>query len=131
VVQKSDGEAVGGLIPRSPDPLDQGRSVRSQLGVATSKSEPELAAERSWRLGLDPLLLTDHDTTGAAFRLEVVSRQRVVVGQEINTTDGDLIGLFLQQRIPPGLAARQPALEIKIRLASSISSIDMVDLGGT
>jgi predicted metal-dependent phosphoesterase TrpH len=36
-----------------------------------------------------------------------------VVGEEITTTDGELIGLFLQNRISPGLPARQTALEIK------------------
>jgi len=36
-----------------------------------------------------------------------------VVGEEITTSDGELIGLFLLRRIPPGLTARQTALEIK------------------
>lgn len=78
-----------------------------------SKSEPELVADRSRRLGLEPVFITDHDTTLAAVRLQVTSRRRVVVGEEITTTDGELIGLFLQRRIPPGLTARQTALEIK------------------
>ena len=78
-----------------------------------SKSEPELVADRSRRLGLDPLFLTDHDTTVAAFRLQVLGRERVVVGEEITTSDGELIGLFLERRIPPGLTARQTALDIK------------------
>ena len=78
-----------------------------------SKSKPEQLAEQSRRLGLDPIFLTDHDTTVAAVRLQIVSRQRVVVGEEITTTDGELIGLFLQRRIRPGLTARQTALEIK------------------
>ena len=78
-----------------------------------SSSTPERVAARSWRLGLDPLFLTDHDTALAAFRLQVASRRRVVVGEEITTSDGELIGLFLLRRIPPGLTARQTALEIK------------------
>jgi predicted metal-dependent phosphoesterase TrpH len=78
-----------------------------------SKSDPELVAERSWRLGLEPVFLTDHDTTVAAVRLQVLSRRRIVVGEEITTTDGELIGLFLQRRIRAGLTARQTALEIK------------------
>jgi predicted metal-dependent phosphoesterase TrpH len=78
-----------------------------------SKTEPEQIANRSRRLGLDPIFVTDHDTTLAAVRLQVTSRQRVVVGEEITTTDGELIGLFLERRIPPGLTARQTAIEIK------------------
>ena len=82
-----------------------------------SKSEPELIADRSRRLGLDPLFITDHDTTVGARRLQVAVSQRVVVGEEITTTDGELIGLFLQKGIPAGLTARQTALEIKDQAA--------------
>lgn len=78
-----------------------------------SKAEPELVARRSWRLGLDPIFLTDHDTTLAASRLKIGSSRRVVVGEEITSSDGELIGLFLQRQISPGLTARQTALEIK------------------
>lgn len=80
---------------------------------ADSRSKPEEVASRSWRLGLDPTFLTDHDTTAAAIRLQIISRQRVVVGEEITTTDGELIGLFLKRRVRPGLTARETALEIK------------------
>ncbi len=78
-----------------------------------SKTEADQLADRSRQLGLDPFFLTDHDTTLAAIRLQIASPQRIVVGEEITTTDGELIGLFLQRRIPPGLTARQTALEIK------------------
>jgi predicted metal-dependent phosphoesterase TrpH len=113
MVQKSNGDVVGGLT------LDCTKLViRVDLHVHSSasfdsKSEPELIADRTERLGLDPLFLTDHDTTLAAVSLQVASQRRVVVGEEITTTDGELIGLFLKQRIAPGLTARQTALEIK------------------
>jgi predicted metal-dependent phosphoesterase TrpH len=92
--------------------------VRVDLHVHSSASfdcntEPNRLAEQCHRLGLEPIFVTDHDTTVAAVRLQVLSRQRVVVGEEITTTDGELIGLFLQRRIRPGLTARQTALEIK------------------
>jgi predicted metal-dependent phosphoesterase TrpH len=92
--------------------------IRVDLHVHTSASfdskiEPEQLAGRTRQLGLDPIFITDHDTTLAAMRLQVASRRRVVVGEEITTTDGELMGLFLQRRIPPGLTARQTALEIK------------------
>jgi len=78
-----------------------------------SRSAPELVVDRGRRLGLDPIFLTDHDTTRAAVRLQASSRQRVVVGEEITTAQGELIGLFLGRRIRPGLTARQTAIEIK------------------
>ena len=92
--------------------------VRVDLHSHTSAStdcttDPTRFAEQCDRLGLAPIFVTDHDTTVAAARLQVVSRQRVVIGEEITTTEGELIGLFLQNRIRPGLTARQTALEIK------------------
>lgn len=92
--------------------------IRVDLHVHSSASfdcttEPILLVERCHRLGLAPIFLTDHDTTLAGIRLQVASQHRVVVGEEIATVDGELIGLFLQHRIPPGLTARETALEIK------------------
>lgn len=59
------------------------------------------------------MFVTDHDTTVAAFRLQAALGRAVVVGEEITTSDGELIGLFLRQRIPPGLSALETAREIK------------------
>jgi predicted metal-dependent phosphoesterase TrpH len=45
--------------------------------------------------------ITDHNVTSAA--AEAAGRElgiRVIVGEEITTQDGDLIGLFLRERIP-------------------------------
>jgi predicted metal-dependent phosphoesterase TrpH len=78
-----------------------------------SKSEPEQIAAQCSRLGLDPIFLTDHDTTLAGARLQVASQTRVVVGEEITTVEGELIGLFLQRRVRPGMTARETAIEIK------------------
>jgi predicted metal-dependent phosphoesterase TrpH len=94
------------------------RLIRVDLHVHTSassdsKTAPAQLADRSHLLGLDPIFITDHDTTAAAFGLQIASRQRVVVGQEITTTEGELIGLFLQKPIPPGLTAKQTALAIR------------------
>ena len=94
------------------------RLIRVDLHVHSSasfdsKSEPEQIAARGRRLGLDPIFLTDHDTTAAALRLRGDGRQRVVVGEEITTSDGELIGLFLERPIRPRLTARQTAIEIK------------------
>ena len=58
--------------------------------------------------GLTHLAITDHDRVDGA--LEARERAAtdapglaVLVGQEIRTTAGDLIGLFLHESIPPGL----------------------------
>jgi predicted metal-dependent phosphoesterase TrpH len=63
-------------------------------------------------LGLSPVFLTDHDTIDGALKLRAAD-VRVVVGEEIATADGELIGLFLNEAIPAGLPAREAVRRIK------------------
>ena len=61
----------------------------------------EELAERARQTGLDVVCITDHNVTSAA--VDAAERElgvRVVVGEEIRTPDGDVIGLFLTERIP-------------------------------
>jgi hypothetical protein len=61
----------------------------------------EELAERARQTGLDVVCITDHNVTTAA--VQATERDlgvRIVVGEEIRTPDGDVIGLFLTERIP-------------------------------
>lgn len=55
--------------------------------------------------GLTAIAITDHDTIEGALRAKDagVAGITVIVGQETRTTEGDLILLFLRERIPSGL----------------------------
>jgi predicted metal-dependent phosphoesterase TrpH len=58
-------------------------------------------AEQVERNGLDVICITDHNvTTAAVAAAERDIGARVIVGEEIRTQQGDLIGLFLTERIP-------------------------------
>jgi predicted metal-dependent phosphoesterase TrpH len=57
--------------------------------------------------------ITDHDTIEGAVRFREMTNAEVIVGEEISTREGHLIGLFLQERIPPGLGVRETALAIR------------------
>lgn len=70
-------------------------------------------AARCGQLGLSPVFLTDHDTIAGAARLRAAGRERVVVGQEVMTSAGELIGLFLEEPVQSGLKPRDAAYEIK------------------
>jgi predicted metal-dependent phosphoesterase TrpH len=59
------------------------------------------------------VFLTDHDTISGAMHLQGLRNQNVVVGEEVMTTDGELIGLFLEQPVPAGLTPQEAALRIK------------------
>jgi predicted metal-dependent phosphoesterase TrpH len=61
----------------------------------------EELADRARQAGLDVVCVTDHNVTHAA--VAAAERDlgvRVIVGEEVRTPDGDVIGLFLTERIP-------------------------------
>jgi hypothetical protein len=61
----------------------------------------EELADRARQADLDVVCVTDHNVTHAA--VAAAERDlgvRVIVGEEVRTPDGDVIGLFLTERIP-------------------------------
>jgi predicted metal-dependent phosphoesterase TrpH len=62
---------------------------------------------------LDVVAITDHDQIGGALAARAFAARRpdlgveVVVGEEISSRNGHLIGLFLEERVPPGLSAER------------------------
>lgn len=65
----------------------------------------EQLAGRARQAGLDAVCVTDHNLTSAAVAAaEAAARGelgvRIIVGEEIRTPSGDVIGLFLTERIP-------------------------------
>ncbi len=71
----------------------------------------EQLAERAQQAGLDVVCITDHNEISAAVTATDLG-VRVIVGEEIRTPDGDIIGLFLTERIPYVL----PAAEVIARI---------------
>jgi hypothetical protein len=57
------------------------------------------------RAGIDCVAITDHNTITGALKLRDSGKIRVIVGEEISTTAGELLGLFLTEPITPGLPA--------------------------
>ena len=57
--------------------------------------------------GLTNLAITDHDRIDVAAEAQALAPAglTVIVGEEVKTRDGDLICLFLDRAIPPGLSA--------------------------
>lgn len=77
----------------------------------TSLQEIEAAAIGA---GIDVVCITDHGTTlGAEEALELFTKIDVVVGQECRTWAGEIIGLFLQERIPGNLQPEAVVAAIK------------------
>lgn len=61
----------------------------------------------------DVLGITDHNRIDGAVDLAERASFRVVVGMEIDTAEGELIGLFLHEPVPPRLGAFETAERIR------------------
>lgn len=63
--------------------------------------------------GLSKVAITDHNTIEGALRARELAPDLIIVGQEIDTTMGELIAYFLQEPIPRGLAPSEAILRLK------------------
>jgi predicted metal-dependent phosphoesterase TrpH len=59
---------------------------------------------------LNVIAITDHDRIDFALKArEILGEKHIIVGQEVTTTDGDIIGLYLKNPISVGLTAKEAA----------------------
>src|SRR5438445_10866334 len=83
---------------------------RTRTDASDGWPTPLQLVERAARLaGLDVMAVTDHDTIEGALRAAEYAARRsklqVVVGEEVSSLDGHIIGLFLEQGVKPGRSA--------------------------
>jgi predicted metal-dependent phosphoesterase TrpH len=78
-----------------------------------SSTTPEELEQAVVASGLDVLCITDHNAIKGAVELEHALPCRVIVGEEVRTSRGELIGLFLRDRIPFGLSPEEAAHQIR------------------
>ena len=74
-----------------------------------SLSDPAKVVKAAAQRGLTHLAITDHDRIDGALvaRDAAPPELAVIVGEEIRTADGDLIALWIEERIPSGLPAEE------------------------
>jgi len=80
-----------------------------------SLSDPRKMIAKAVRLGLTHLAITDHERVDGAQRARDMAppELQIIVGEEIKSRDGDIIGLFLEHAVPPGLSAAETAAAIR------------------
>lgn len=103
--------------PHLADPLPAGW-VRADLHTHTMWSgdcttTPDEVVEAVVDSGIDVLCITDHNAVAGAERLRAELPCRVVVGEELRVGRGEVIGLFLDERIPGGLRPMDAARRIR------------------
>ncbi len=95
--------------PRAGPP--SGPTGRADLHIHTLASDGtsgvlEILDHVERSTGLDVIAITDHERIDAAVAARAIARDRglrveVIVGEEVTTRGGHLLGLFLERRVPP------------------------------
>lgn len=76
--------------------------------------EPAELVRRARQAGLDRIAVTDHNRMDGAWEAHALDPSLIIPGEEIDCADGsDVIGLFLHEAIPPGLAVEEVAERIR------------------
>lgn len=64
---------------------------------------------------LDYVAITDHNETRFARMLHNKLGDKIIIGEEIATQQGEIIGLFLKETIPGGLSIEETVAQIKLQ----------------
>jgi predicted metal-dependent phosphoesterase TrpH len=62
---------------------------------------------------LDVIAITDHNTIDYALQVQAQLGDKIIVGEEIMTTQGEIIGLYLKELVPAGLSVQETCRRIK------------------
>lgn len=69
-----------------------------------SLTREEVLIEAARKRGLGKVAVTDHNAIQGAIRAHALAPELVIVGEEILTKKGEMLGYFLQEEIPSGLS---------------------------
>jgi hypothetical protein len=87
------------------------------LKFPESSSDPEDVVKTAKQVGLSVLCITDHNSIAGALKAKEYAKNdpdiEVVIGEEVSTRDGEVIGLFLTEEIPMDLSAEETILRIR------------------
>ena len=87
-------------------------TIYSYDGTATVQA----VLRRAREIGLNVIAITDHDEiAGALEAVKLASHYgvEVIPGSEITTAEGDLLALFIREKIQPGLSLIETLLRVK------------------
>ncbi|MBC7233199.1 MAG: PHP domain-containing protein [Chloroflexi bacterium] len=99
-------------------PQDNSVRIKVDLHIHTCYSPDSLTSleaviAAALERGLGALAITDHNAIQGALALQRMAPFPVIIGEEILTSEGDIIGLFLQELIPPRLTPLQTIARIR------------------
>ena len=78
-----------------------------------STTTPSSIVKRCLAKGIDCIAITDHNTIAGAEEVRQIAPFNVIIGEEIKSAGGDIIGLFLTEQVPSLLSPIETAEAIK------------------
>ena len=78
-----------------------------------SLSKGEALYRQAKRLGLGKLVITDHNSTKTVFELQKMYPDYVIAGEEILTTKGEILAIFVKEELPKGIAPLEAFKRLK------------------
>lgn len=69
--------------------------------------------EHCVKYGINCVNVCDHNTTEGARKLKAIAPFNVIVSEEIETPEGEIMGLFLHETIPAGLSPEETINQIR------------------
>ena len=78
-----------------------------------SLTRPEDLVNTCRRKGIDRVVVTDHNTIAGARAAQAIDPERVIVGEEIMTTRGEILAAFVSEEIPKGLTPKETIRRLK------------------
>jgi hypothetical protein len=69
--------------------------------------------DRCLEVGINCVAISDHNTIAGALKLKEMAPFKVIVAEEVMTSVGELMGLFLTEGVPKGLSAEETIARIK------------------
>ena len=87
-----------------------------KLKFPDSVEEPRNILKVAKKRGIEIVAITDHNTIRGGVEAKKLEKEfgvEVIVGSEVMTTEGEIIGLFLNEEIPKGLSSEETIELIK------------------
>lgn len=73
----------------------------------------EKIIQRCHELGINCIAIADHGTAEGALKMQKIAPFTVIVAEEILTTQGEIMGMFLRETIPSGLTPHETIKRIR------------------
>ena len=78
-----------------------------------SLTTPERLVAVARRKGLDRVVVSDHNTIRGAVQAQAIDPERIIVGEEIMTSAGEILAAFVKEEIPAGLTPAETITRLK------------------